>query len=175
MPDVYVDNNETIYAYETSYDPNLPPVSVQYTTLGLEDLLPDLSGQSTWLINRIHFFVKFMGIESSPQTNGSTVLSAVTGISPYGWVAAGNSLSTPGDYSDLKGWPLKGGTKYLGLQDDTSQNVTSWSKTYSPSKGNHLALNRNQEIVLSSRIFNYPDALNCNILSSIIVEARRGD
>ncbi len=175
MPTVYVDNNETIYAYETSFQDNVAPLAVHYSEIGLADLIPELTGQSTWLINRVHFWVKFMGRETIPQTNSSTFMSVICGVAPHGWVAAGNSLESPADYSDLKGWPLKGCQKYLGLMDDTAQNVTTWSKTYSPSKGNHLALNRNQQLVLAAKIFNYADALNCNIQSSIIVEARRGD
>lgn len=176
MANWYVDNNETIYAYESLSTASLGVSNSVYTTLGLADLT-DLSGQSTWLINRIRFYVKVFSDNAGSAQQETTYGFALGGIAPVGTTG----LDRVSDYQEVKGWPLKGVDHYLFTQvcaavDDPSNASTktmqSFSKTWTPSRRNHLALNRGQEVVWNFRhISGNPIQ---SVFQSVFIEARRG-
>lgn len=177
MVSYYVDNNETIYAVESARNLAVSQGQHSLCTLGLADLtgLFDLSGQSTWLINRIHFFTSCF-VASALGLVGTSYAYAQGGICPNGTL----DLVRVEDYQGLNAWPLRGVNHYMfmrhnssGAADDNPANCrASFSKTWTPSRGNHLALNRGQEISFTTN--NVTSANDMEIFQSIIVEGRRG-
>jgi len=179
MANYYVDENKTIYAYTSDEQLGVAQGSSANLTLGLDDLT-DLSGQSTIIINRIHFQVTGF-VDTTVNPNSLCGFLALGGIAPAGYVTASGAVSNLGnvsDYQEVKGWPLKGVQKYAYARQDALAPVqqgvitkASFSKTWTPSRKNALALNRGQEIVLNARSA-YEE---WDYLLSIIIEARRGE
>jgi len=179
MAEMYVDENKTIYAYDSKRQLGVASGSSANITLGLDDLT-DLSGQSTIIINRIHFLVTAF-IDSTVIPSTVSAFFALGGIAPAGFVSASGGVSNLGnvsDYQEVKGWPLKGVQKYGVARQDALAPVeqglitkSSFSKTWTPSRKNALALNRGQEIVLNVRSA-YSE---WDYFLSIILEARRGE
>lgn len=177
MPaEYYYDTNKTIYSYHSVKELGVAAGSSANITLGLDDLT-DLSGQSTIIINRIHFAVTSF-VDSTVLPN--TICSALClgGIAPAGYITASGAISNLGnvsDYQELEGWPLKGVQKYVVSKqpagpDQNSLQRSSFSKIWTPSKKNSLALNRGQEIVFNVRtVYGELDSY-----LSIFIEARRG-
>lgn len=176
---MYVDENKTIYAYNSSRVPGVSSGSSANLTLGLDDLT-DLSGQSTIIINRIHFLVTGF-VDSTVAPGTVSAFFALAGVAPAGYVSPSPGISNLGnvsDYQEVKGWPLKGAHKYGVARQQGATNPeqgaivkASFSKTWTPSRKNSLALNRGQEIVLNARSA-YSE---WDYFLSIILEARRGE
>ncbi len=178
MAQWYVDNNETIYATHSVVDNSVAVNDSNTCTLGLADLTT-LSGQSTWLINRIHMFVKLQGPELDPPNDLHHNYKAIAGIAPAGFISGGGTLNSPDDYQEIKGWPLKGAFKFMqvyldanGSRTNSPAATSTWSKTWTPSRGNHLALNRSQEIVLNC--VSETSGGTTIMICGLYVEARRG-
>ncbi len=176
MAAYYVDNNGTIYASDSLQTTSVAAGASAEVNIGLADLT-DFSGLSTWIINRVHFYTKCFIENSGLLQNEQTYLLALGGIAPVG----AGTLSGLGDYQGINGWPLKGVHHYLYLQgaeaagdpgNASMRGVQSFSKTWTPSRRNHLALHREQEINFNVKVVSgNPDV---DIFQSIIVEARRG-
>lgn len=179
MANYYVDENKTIYAYTGDRRLGISSGSSGILTLGLDDLT-DLSGQSTIIVNRIHFHAVGF-VDSTVVPNNVQQFFALGGIAPEGYVSPSGGISNLGnvsDYQEVKGWPLKGVQKYNVARQDAlapvEQSVitkASFSKTWTPSKKNSLALNRGQEIVFNCRSMSG----EWDYFMSIILEARRGE
>ncbi len=179
MAEYYVDENETIYAYVSDRELGVNQGSSANVTLGLDDLT-DLSGQSTIIINRVHFSVTGF-VDTTVAANSVSAFFACAGVAPAGYVSATGGVSNLGnvsDYQEVKGWPLKGAHRYAVAKQDffhptfpqTQLIKASFTKTWTPSKKNALALNRGQELVLNAR-----SAYNeWDYFLSIVLEARRG-
>ena len=176
---MYVDENKTIYAYNDVRAIGVASGVSGNVTLGLDDLT-DLSGQSTIIINRIHFLVTgYVDTTVAPNTVSS--FFALGGIAPAGFITASGAISNLGnvsDYQEVKGWPLKGVQKFCAARQDALAPVeqgmiskASFSKTWTPSRKNALALNRGQEIVLNAR----SNGIEWDYFLSIVIEARRGE
>ncbi len=179
MAEVYVDDNKTIYAYESVKEIGVAPLSSGNVTLGLDDMT-DLSGQSTIIINRVHFSVVGF-IDGTATPNAVGAFFALGGIAPIGYITPSGGISNLGnvsDYQQLKGWPLKGVQRYgVGRMDTPTHAINqantkaSFSKTWTPSRKNALALNRGQEIVFNVRSL----FVEWDFHLSIILECRRGE
>ena len=176
MASYYVDNNETIYALHSVRDNTVASGGHLHVPLGLSDLtgLMDLSGQSTWLINRIHFFATIYTDNAVGLTPDTSYYYVQGGICPSGTL----DLVRVAAYQDLKGWPLKGVNKYIFTQvvasiDNQANSRGVYSKTWTPSRGNHLALNRGQDVNFT---VNTVSSNNTSAMfGSVLVEARRGN
>lgn len=179
MANYYVDTNKTIYAYHAVKQLGVATGSSANATLGLDDLT-DLSGQSTIIINRIHFQVVSF-VDATVAANSITSGFALGGVAPAGYISASggvSNLQNVSDYQDLEGWPLKGVMRYLvskqpgAIPDNLMR--SSFSKTYTPSrkgKNKGLALHRGQEIVFNVRTVHE----EADYYLSIVLEARRGE
>lgn len=179
MAEYYVDENKTIYAYVSDRETGVAQGSSANVTLGLDDLI-DLSGQSTIIINRVHFSVTGF-VDSTVTPNSVSAFFACAGVAPAGYISPTGGVSNLGnvsDYQEVKGWPLKGAHRYGVAKQDplapVEQSIltkASFTKTWTPSKKNALALNRGQELVLNAR-----SAYNeWDYFLSIVLEARRGE
>lgn len=176
MVSYYVDENKTIYAHVSDKETSVVAGDSANVTLGLADLL-DLTGQSTIIVNRIHFGVICFVNSAVPiyQTATAFVLG---GIVPVGYpspTGGASNVANFGDYQEIKGWPLKGVSKTLSAMPSgqtyaNSIERTSYHKTWTPSRKNALALNRGQEIVLNVQT----NHETLNYVLSINLEARRG-
>jgi hypothetical protein len=136
----YVDNNETIYAFYSSYA-NLGAGTSKQISQGLSDV-GELPGQSTWFVNKIHF--GFHGYwDIAVGTSPESYCYFQGGVIPRDLSGATN-FSDLSDYQTIKGWPLKGINGLVCKPSEVQHNALSFSRTYSPRKA--LLLNREQNI-----------------------------
>ena len=166
MPyDFYIDDSGLIFA-ESNASHLTGPAGSDAIDLSISDA-PALSTMSTWLINRIKFQVSSLltsvavpGTFAELDILGGVMQSGVSGL-----------ITDFEDYQDIKGWPIKGAKGYMLAFDNPQQMYRSWSYTWTPSRGNHLALNRLQDINLAIK-----DSGNGTWTSHlrIVVEAKRG-
>jgi hypothetical protein len=148
MVSVYVDENKTIYAYQSLKQTNIPTGSSANVTLGLADMT-DLSGQSTIIINKIHFGVTAFLDSATPADQMGSCL-VLGGITPEGYISPSggvSNLANLSDYQEIKGWPLKGVSKFLAsmptnVVDQNGLVRSSFTKSFTTTRGNSLALNR---------------------------------
>ncbi len=160
------DSNGSVYASQFSLETTGVAASDRLT-LGLDEI--PTSTMSTWLINRIRF--RYSGFYEQAVGNDVAQLSYCCGIHES---SITDELTSVLAYQDIKGWPLKGcfGTlSALGVTEESPNIRTSWSKTWTPSRGNHLALNRLQTIQMG--IQNQGSGTWEGTIS-IEVEAKRG-
>lgn len=136
MANFYIDDSGLIYAEQRTL--NTTPVgTVDKTTIGLADA-PALSTMSTWLINSIRF--KAQGyIDPAGPAVLSGNLHLIGGILPQGYTPYPDSFD---DFQEVKGWPLKNCYQTFYMENTPQKNSYSWTYTWKPSRGNHLALNR---------------------------------
>lgn len=160
------DSNGSVYASQYSTETTGSSTNDRLV-LGLDEI--PTSTMSTWLINRIRF--KFSGFYEQAIGNDAGPLSILCGISES---SITDNLYSLGSYQDIKGWPLKGcftTLASLGVSEESANIRSSWTKTWTPSRGNHLALNRLQNIQMA--IHNHGTGIWESVLS-ISVEAKRG-
>jgi len=144
MAKFYIDDSGLLYAENSA----LASTAVNTTDrcrLNLNDA-PALSTMSTWLINSIRFSYQGYIDPSGPAVNSGTA-SVIAGISP-------EDMASPypkdlDDFQEIKGWPLKNGYRNFYRENTPQKNSISWTHTWKPSRGNHLALNRLQDILLT--------------------------
>ncbi len=177
----YYDENKTIYANSSDLELAVAAGASANVTLGLDDLT-ELSGQSTILINRIHFQVT-MYVDFTVLPDSLVTATVLGGITPAGFInptGTPSNLANLSDYQEIKGWPLKGVQRFLTCRQPNHGSPTpatnslikaSFSKTWTPSRKNALALNRGQEIVLNVQT-NHQEA---DYSVNMILEARRGE
>lgn len=166
VPNVYFDNNETIYCEIYGYD-STTSTDINLT-FGLSDLA-ELPGQSTWFINKIQFMVAGYTDLTSPGTS-DTVGRFNAGIIPRD--QAGGNFNTIDDYQDYRAWPLKGTIGHTFHQGDSNpaHNRFSASRTYTPRKA--LVLNREQNIMWTWSKISGPTNV---CLLGIVLQGKRGD
>lgn len=173
MTEFYIDDSGLMYSSSVSTTTGEDTVSTQYVDLSLSDLGVGGSTMSTWLIDNIRWQVFVTQEDNSPLSryvSGSTNI----GIAPEGYLNPGtDDLQTPGDYQEIKGWPLKRGFQNWMLSNHGSSNFTRVSGTWTPK--NNTALNRLQTVVLANNISAASDVLTrLTVRLAIHVQAKRG-
>lgn len=173
---VYIDENENIFA---THRQNFNALSVgsDQLSIGLADI-SELSGQSTWIINRVHYsaFVA-VDIDASVASTEGAYGNILLGVVPEDSTAVFDQVS---DYQDVKGWPFYGTWKPWSIPrlNDSSltpvpelynSSRTSVSGTYRPKST--LALNRLQKILFNIDSLSAPDVYGRLTLS---IQAKRG-
>ena len=99
----YVDNNETVYAFYSTYV-NLGSGASHQASQGLSDV-GELPGQSTWFVNKLHFgFHGYWDLTVGTQPDSYCYFQG--GVIPRD--LSGTNHVDLSDYQTLKGWPLKG-------------------------------------------------------------------
>ncbi len=156
MADIYIDDNETIYVYDTVRGDGLSGGSKVSLLTGLGDY-PELSGQSTLFLNHVRF--KATGFIDPDGTDfDETQAFCLGGIVPSDKFTIATAPNTLQEYQDLKGFPLKGcfgnsammrprSVAQSGQDEKYWQGVGStfsFTRTYSPRKA--LILSRMQSI-----------------------------
>lgn len=149
MADVYIDNNQTIYAVQRVFQGSIASGASISTYTGLQDWL-DLSGQSTVFVNYLHF--ECWGTAENGGV-GESHGHMISGIVPWDYRVGGPSRIE--DFQLIKGWPFKNCKKfYYAYTGDTgnSANTFRMSFTWRPKKGRPLLINREQAVYVN--VFN---------------------
>lgn len=164
MTDVYIDDNETIYASDYTLHVTASGTSDQ-TAIGLSDLV-ELPGTSKWFINKVVF--AYQGNCTGASDGRGHILGGVVRRD----LVAGTNFDNYTDYQDIKGFPLKGSKKFFWYTTDplSTMNGIKYVHTWTPRKA--LLLNREQDIVCC--IKNHAGSDLTGVLS-IVVQAKRGD
>lgn len=142
MADVYVDNNETIYATVKQFNSSLTAGGSVDTFLSLEEL--DMSGTSKVFINWLRF--EFKGVVAQGGV-GESWGSSLAAIMPRDDADSVINYPYLASFQDLKAWPLKNSKKfYYAYAGDTanSNNEVRTIFTYKPREA--LLINRRQAI-----------------------------
>lgn len=171
MADYYIDNNETIYAsHYVDHTSGINQGVARDVRLGLSDLA-QLSGQSTWFINKVRFRVQGAFDPATVGTTGVVHGSYCAGVIPTSLTTNGRFWSL-GEFIDVKGWPLKGCFGQWARVSDIEpfNNWMTISATYQPRKS--LVLNRSQELVWS---FKNTTGKEFDCILSIDLQAKRGE
>lgn len=150
------------------------------TTEPADDLRLSLSDADTdvtipsWIINEIRFGLQGYIIDG--ETAGSGTVEVCAGVMPKDLAA--DSVQDLADFQDIKGFPFKRGyramlaqnTQASGVVGQSSNNFVRYSYTFRPSRGNKLALNRLQDIVLAWKV------TGCDfiMMPSLFIRAYRG-
>lgn len=172
----YIDENENIFV---THRQNFNGLSIgsDQLSVSLADI-PELSGQSTWIINRVHYsaFIA-VDIDTSITSNDGAYGNILLGVVPEDSTAVFDQVS---DYQDVKGWPFMGTWKPWSipkLNDNVLSPVvelyplskTSVSGTYRPKST--LALNRLQKIIFNVDSLSAPDVYG---RLTLCIQAKRG-
>ncbi len=168
MADFYTDDSGLMFANATDLSVNQTVVSNQTLTLGLADIGATQT-MSTWLIDHVYWSV-IVTQESSTPLSEWLVGTIQMGVAPTTHVG---TLNTPGDYQDIKGFPLKKGHRIWMVSDQGSSIRTSVSGSWTPR--NNTALNRLQEFNLNCSLASSQNGLSeCAVFQQIQVQAKRG-
>lgn len=133
----YVDNNETIYCFDTA-TVNVGASGVAQLSSGLADV-GELPGQSTWFVNKVQFgFHGYWDLSAGTSPDMDCYFQG--GIIPRD--LSGTNHIDLTDYQTIKGWPLKMINGTVLKQMEPVVNLVSFTRTYSPRKA--LLLNREQ-------------------------------
>lgn len=169
VPDIYFDNNETIYTSVRTLDGSVGAGASEILTFGLSDLA-ELPGQSTWFVNKLQFQISgYMNIDGS--ATGDTSGFWMAAVLPRD--QAGNTFDSLSDLQDYKAWPLKGcfgWTLCQAADINPVNNRFSVTRTYSPRKA--LVLNREQNLYFIWDNVSGPD---CTVQLAINGQFKRGD
>lgn len=169
IPDIYFDNNETIYCSTETFTTPVGAGSNAILTFGLSDLA-ELPGQSTWFVNKLQFSLSgYQRIDGT--ATGPTEGFFMACVLPRDLV--GSSFDSLKDLQDYKAWPMKGCFGWTVCQAgdvNPVNNRFSATRTYSPRKA--LVLNREQNIYF---IWDNRVGPDCGIQLSINGQFKRGD
>lgn len=165
VPNVYIDDNGTIYATNYASRTTVPTSNEHRVSIGLDDI-SSLSGQSTWFINKVYCRVTGYTDTSDPAT--STGVRCIVGSIPLDLLAV-ESFARYGDFQDFKAFPLKGSLKHTLVQNTVQKNEYSYSFTWSPRDA--LIQNRGQTMLMTVSNLSAGAPLICTMF--MYIQAKR--